>query len=65
MGKTAQEIIDEFAKVCEENGYKFLIQVDDGEHVTGKYFVRTGSRLHEMCRAVNDLSDTYTDTKIR
>lgn len=62
MKRTVQDIINDLVKECKDNGYTFLVQIDDGKHITGQYEVVTGSKLHTMTKAVNKLTDTYSET---
>ncbi len=58
---TKQELMNLVEVECKKNGWHYLIQIDDGEHIDGKYYVKTDSRLHEMANAINQLSDNYSE----
>ena len=62
--KTVEELINFVTEECEKHGWHHLIQVDDGEHITGHYNVVTNSRLHGFAMAVNKMTDIYEERKI-
>lgn len=55
-----KELLATIKALCEEAGVKYLVQVDDGEHVDGMWHCSTNTRLEEMVEAVNRLSDNIT-----
>lgn len=59
---TKEELMKLVADECAKNGWKHIIQIDDGEYISGQYNVRTDSRLHNMARAINALSDHVNET---
>ena len=61
---TVQEILQMVDEECKKAGFKYMIHIDDGEHISGQYSVTTNSRLHDMARACNKLSDTSSEHEI-
>lgn len=62
---TAKEILQMVDEECRKAGLHYVIQVDDGEHISGKFHVITNSKLHDMGRACNSLADKYEEHEIK
>lgn len=62
---TAKEILQMVDEECRKAGLHYVIQVDDGEHISGQFYVITNSRLHDMGRACNLLADDYEEHEIK
>lgn len=64
MVNTVKELIELVHNECMEHGWHYLIQIDDGEHISGRYKVITNSKLHDMGRAISKLSDHYEEKEV-
>ncbi len=58
---TKEEIIKMVSEECAKAGFYYLIQIDDGQEMSGKYNVKTNSKLHNMAKECNKLSDSYNE----
>lgn len=59
---TREELIAFVADECKKNNWCYLMQIDDGKTIAGQYHVATNSRLHNMAREVNKLTDHYEES---
>ena len=60
---TNEELIKEVTKICNDNGFRFIIQVDDGETIKGAWSTVADTKLEKMKDAIKVLCDNVTETK--
>lgn len=58
---TVNDLIDFVSEECDKNGWHYLIQIDDGESIKGRWKAVTDSKLHNMAGAVNRLADSVKE----